>query len=766
MTKSLEQIVRFDPASRFPNQRDRIAGCPLTCFLLICAVVFWTNFSFSLLAEDSAAAQLPLWKNPAQPLDARVRDLVGRMTLEEKAAQMCNQAPAIPRLGLPAYDYWNECLHGVGRNGIATIFPQAIGMAATWDASLLRQVGDVIATEARAKHRAYAEIHNGDSTQYAGLTFWTPNINIFRDPRWGRGQETYGEDPFLTARLAVAFVRGLQGDDPKYIKALACAKHFAAHSGPEAERHRFNATPPERDLYETYLPHFEAAVREGRVGAVMGAYNRIYGEPVCANRLLLSDLLRGQWSFDGHVVSDCGAIYDMVLFHRFVGTFEEAAALAVKAGCDLCCGSEYDNLTRAVRKGLITEPEIDVALGRVLAARFRLGLFDPPDSVPYAQIPVTDCDTPEHTALALRVARESIVLLKNNGVLPLNRQKLRRIAVIGANADSVSVLLGNYSGTPSHPITILDGIRRVAGTNLQVVFETGCPLALREDETNKAAHANALPSAIATAKSADVVVYVGGLSPELEGEDMPVPYGGFSHGDRTRIELPAVQADLLKGLHATGKPVVFVNCSGSAVAMPWAAKNVPAIVQAWYPGQAGGIAVAEVLFGDVNPAGRLPVTFYRSTADLPAFTDYAMSNRTYRYFTGKPLFAFGHGLSYARFKYKSAKLDRAQVGPDDVVRVSLEVANAGARDGDEVVQVYFRHVKSAVPQPREALCGFRRVAVRRGQRARVEIEVPLKQLRYWDTTKKRYIVEPGRYEILVGAASDDIRARLPLRVVD
>jgi beta-glucosidase len=720
-----------------------------------------------VFADDSpAAGTTPLWKDANQPLDARVRDLVGQLTLEEKALQICNHAPAIPRLGLPAYDYWNECLHGVARNGVATVFPQAIGMAATWDAPLLHEVGDVIATEARAKNREYTEAHNGDSANYTGLTFWSPNINLFRDPRWGRGQETYGEDPFLTAQMAVAFIHGLQGDDPKYIKAMACAKHFAVHSGPEAGRHQFNAEPPERDLYESYLPQFEAAVREGHVGAMMGAYNRVYGQPACASSLLLSDLLRRQWGFSGHVVSDCGAIYDMVEFHKFIGSFEEASALAVKAGCDLTCGSEYQNLTNAVNEGLITEREIDVSVSRILEARFRLGLFDPPAAVPYAQIPTTENDTPEHAALALRVARESVVLLKNDGVLPLNRANLRRIAVIGANANSVSMLLGNYFGTPSHPVTILDGIRRLAGANVDVVFEPGGPLSSYEGDTNKAANAVALTKAVAAAKTADVVIYVGGLSPELEGEDLHVAYDGFHGGDRTHIELSAVQLGLLKALHATGKPVVFVNCSGSAVAMPWAAKKIPAIVQAWYPGQSGGVAVAEILFGDANPAGRLPVTFYRSTEDLPAFTNYAMASRTYRYFSGKPLFAFGHGLSYTKFKYKSAQLDRAQTSANDTIRVSVEVANTGAKDGDEVVQVYFRHLKSAAAQAREALCGFQRINVPRGQTVHAEIEVPVKQFRFWDTTKKQYTVEPGQYELLVGAAADDIRARLPLRVTN
>ncbi len=423
-----------------------------------------------LITGDDPAALIPpavdhavLWKDPGQPLEARVKDLVSRMSLAEKAAQMHNTAPAIPRIGLPAYNYWNECLHGVARSGVATVFPQAIGMAAMWDTALLHDIAETIATEARAKHNEYARTHNGDSAKYYGLTFWTPNMNIFRDPRWGRGQETYGEDPFLTARMAVAFITGLQGDDPKYVKAMACAKHFAVHSGPETSRHTYNAEPPERDFYETYLPHFEAAVREGKVGTVMGAYNSIYGEPATSSTLLLRDLLRQDWGFQGHVVSDCGAIYDIYANHKKVATAEEAAARAVKAGCDLCCGNEYSALPRAVREGLITEAEMDVSLDRVLTARFRLGLFDPPDQVAYSRIPFSENDTAAHHALAMRASRESLVLLKNDGVLPLNRAKVKRIAVIGENANSVETLLGNYNGTPSRPVTILDGIKSVAG---------------------------------------------------------------------------------------------------------------------------------------------------------------------------------------------------------------------------------------------------------------------------------------------------------------
>jgi beta-glucosidase len=721
--------------------------------------------------EDADALKIPdvagpeIWKNALQPTDARVRDLVGRMSLAEKVQQMRNAAPAIPRLGFPAYNYWNECLHGVARSGVATVFPQAIGMAATWDTSLVHQEADVIATEARAKNNDYRSKHHDDSAQYYGLTFWTPNINIFRDPRWGRGQETYGEDTFLTARLGVAFIQGLQGDDPNYIKAMACAKHFAVHSGPEPERHRFDADPPERDFYETYLPHFEAAVREGHVGAVMGAYNSVYGEPACANTLLLDDLLRKKWGFDGHVVSDCGAIYDIFGNHKFAATPEEASALAVKAGDDLCCGTDYNSLTRAVQRGLISEKEIDVALGRVLTARFRLGLFDPPGKVPYAQIPISENNSPAHEALALKVARESIVLLKNDGLLPLDRAKIKRIAVIGENATSVPMLLGNYNGTPSNPVTILDGIKSAAGANIEVVYEPGCPLALAKDGSNKPGD-KMLADAVVAARSADVVIYVGGINARLEGEEMTRANGfdGFLGGDRTKIELPSVQEELLRALRETGKPIVFVNCSGSAIAMPWEAENLPAILQAWYPGEQGGRAVADVLFGDVNPAGRLPITFYRSTADLPGFEDYSMSNRTYRYFNGTPLFAFGHGLSYTHFDYRGAKLDAKKIGVDGSVKISFTLKNSGGRGGGEVAQVYFRHVNSAVPQPKLALCGFARVHLEKNQTANITLEIPAERFRYWDTTKREYVVEPGKYELLIGAASDDIRERLPFEV--
>ncbi len=706
----------------------------------------------------------PIWRDPSQPLAAREHDLIRRMSLAEKVAQMQNDAPAIPRLGLPAYNYWNEALHGVANNGIATVFPEPIGGASTWNPSLLGEEGHVIGVEGRAKYNEYASQHDGASKWWTGLTFWTPNLNIFRDPRWGRGQETYGEDPFLTGTLAVSYIRGIQGDNPRYMLAMACAKHYAVHSGPEAERHRFDARPPKRDLYETYLPQFQMAVEQGHVGGVMGAYNALYGVPDCANSFLLTDLLRQQWGFKGYVVSDCGAIGDIWKHHHYVQTPEEAAADAVKAGCDLCCGQDYSALVRAVQQGLVTEQEIDHALTYALWTRFRLGLFDPPALCPYSKIGIDRNDTAAHRKLALQIARESMVLLKNDGILPLDRAKLKRIAVIGPNGASKTMLEGNYHGSASHPVSILDGIRQVAGPGVQVTFDIGCPITTdtsrgiaawsRQDNETTRPLPELRKEALDDAAKADLIIYVGGITPAQEGE-------GF---DRISIELPEVQQQLIQALQATGKPVIMVNCSGSAIALPWEAEHLPAILEAWYPGEEGGLAVAEVLFGEVNPSGHLPITFYRSTADLPSFTDYSMRDRTYRYYTGKPLYAFGHGLSYTTFAFKRGRLAARTMAPDGTAKVSFTVSNTGHRDGDEVAQVYFRHVDSSVPQPRLELCGFLRVHLARGESRRVTVDVPAQRLRYWDTEQKHYVVAPGKYEFLVGAASDDIRLTLPMTI--
>jgi len=750
------------------------------------ALVLLGTFS-SLCAADVPDTNQPpeVWKDASQSVDARVHDLVSRMTLEEKASQIQANPPAIPRLGIPAYSHRNECLHGVGDAGVATVFPQAIGMAATWDIPLIHREADVIATEGRAKHNDYVTKHDGNTDEHFGLNFYSPNINIFRDPRWGRGQETYGEDPFLTAQMGVAFVRGLQGDDPKYIKALACAKHFAVHSGPESKRHRFDAQPPERDLYETYLPAFEALVREGHVGSAMGAYSSLDGTPCCANEFLLTALLRQQWGFDGVVFSDGGAIGDIWAEHKFTTTPEEAAAAAVKAGCDVSSGAmgqasnksghanegikggaAFSVLPAAVAQGLVSEPDVDTAVARELTMRFRLGLFDPPALVPWSNIGIDQNDTPEHQALALKVAEESIVLLKNKNLLPLDRAKIKRIAVIGPNANTTNMLYGNYSGKSSQPVTILEGIKQVAGPGTAVTYAAGCPLALRKDGTNKLSPEK-VAAVVATAKAADVIIFVGGLDATLEKEEgspRQDVFEGFKQGDRTRIELPSPQEELLQALAATGKAVVFVDCSGSAIAMPWEEKKLPAIIQAWYPGEQGGRAVAEVLFGDVNPAGRLPVTFYRATDDLPNFEDYSMTNRTYRYFSGKPLFAFGHGLSYTKFDYSGAMVNAKSFHADDTIKLSFTLKNSGKLDGDEVAQVYFRHVRSAMSQPKLELCGFTRVHLSRGQAATVTIDVPASRFRNWNTTDKKYVVEPGDYELLIGAASDDMRLRVRTKI--
>jgi len=708
--------------------------------------------------------EAPIWRDPSKSLKARAQDLIRRMSLAEKVAQLQNGAPAIPRLSLPAYNYWNEALHGVANNGAATVFPEPAGGASSWNPELFHQQGTIIGIEGRAKHNDYVTKNNGDSKWWAGLTFWTPNVNIFRDPRWGRGQETYGEDPYLTAEIGIEFVKGMQGDDPNYMLSMACAKHYAVHSGPEADRHRFDAKISDRDLYETYLPQFERVVREGHVAGVMSAYNSVDGVPASANSLLLDELLRKKWGFEGYVVSDCDAIRDVwgAQQHHFVATAEEAAAASIKAGCNLCCGSDYNALVRAVQGGLVTEKDIDKALHYTLWTRFRMGLFDPDEKVAYSKYTLKDNDTPEHRQVALELARQSLVLLKNDGILPLERAKYKKIAVIGPNADSKSMLLGNYHGSASKPISILAGIKELAGPGMEVTNALGTPITSvtrtapysGQDNTTTRPLNEVNAEALMLAQEADLVIYVGGNTAAQEGESY----------DRTAIELPEVQEKFIQSLQAVGKPMVMVNCSGSAVALTWENKHLPAILQAWYPGGDGGRAVAEALFGDINPSGHLPVTFYQATEDLPAFTDYSMTNRTYRYYTGQPLYAFGHGLSYTTFDFTGGKLDSTKIAPNGTVKVTFTVKNTGKKDGDEVAQLYYRHINSKVPQPKLALCGFSRVSVKSGGTTDVTITVPAERLRYWDEAKKDYVVEAGDYEFLVGAASDDIRLKLPLTV--
>ena len=827
--------------------------------------------------------QLP-FRNPDLPIEKRVADLVGRLTLDEKVKQMLYNAPAIERLGVPAYNWWGEALHGVARAGKATVFPQAIGLAATWDSDLMFRVATVISDEARAKYRG--SLKKGWTEIYEGLTFWSPNINIFRDPGWGRGMETYGEDPFLTGRLGVEFVRGMQGNDPRYFKTIATPKHFAVHSGPEPLRHVYDARVDDRDLYETYLPAFRATIVDGHAQSVMCAYNRFRGDPCCGSSALIQKILRDQWGFDGYVVSDCWAIMDFYTFHKTSLDAPSAAAAALIAGTDLNCGVTYDSLAVAVRKGLVAEREVDKAVARLFRIRFKLGMFDPPERVPFASIPESANDSQEHRQIALETTRKSIVLLKNEGgVLPL-RDDLRTVAVIGPNADDVETLLGNYNGTPAEPVTPLEGIRRRLGEKTKVIYERGCDVAqgmlteevvpgsalytqttsgrvsgLQADYFNNydfkgapfrsridrtidcqwwenapiagmradsfsvrwrgilvapatgkyllggnalgiyrmfvddslfvefterhvarpewkeielkageertitieyqdrrpdatvqfmwsAPESGRKAAALDAAKGADAVIMIMGLSPRLEGEEMTVEIPGFKGGDRTSLDLPAPQEELIREVVALGKPVVLVLLNGSAVAVNWAAANVPAIVEAWYPGQSAGTAIAEVLFGDYSPGGRLPVTFYKSVDQLPPFDDYRMKGRTYKYFDGSPLFPFGFGLSYTNFSYSDLKVP-ASIQSGSSATVSVTVANTGKRDGEEVVQLYVKDLQASSPVPIRALAGFRRVLLKSGEKKTVTFTIEPRMLSLINAGSRR-VVEPGEFEITVG----------------
>ncbi|MCJ7551551.1 MAG: glycoside hydrolase family 3 C-terminal domain-containing protein, partial [Anaerolineae bacterium] len=585
---------------------------------------------------------------------------------------------------------------------------------------------------------------DGSVGWYYGLTFWTPNINIFRDPRWGRGQETYGEDPYLTSRMGVAFVGGLQGDDPNYFKVIATAKHYAVHSGPEAERHEFDAVVSERDLRESYLPAFEATVKEANVYSVMGAYNRVYGQPACASTLLLEDILREEWGFEGYVVSDCGAIHDIHANHKVVDSPEAAAALAVGNGCDLNCGAVYKSLLIALERGLIEDATVDKAVKRLFTARFRLGMFDPPERVPWAQIPIEVNDSAEHRALALKMAQESIVLLKNaGGFLPLDKT-LKKIAVVGPNADDPVVLLGNYNGFPSSSVTPLAGIQARVGASTEVIYAQGC--GIRSQDTS------GFDEAVAAAQGADVVIAVMGLSQLVEGEEGQqegVAGGEHSTGDRTEISLPGVQEELLRTLAATGTPLVVVLLNGSAVAVNWAEEAAAAIVELWYPGEEGGTALAGVLFGDTNPAGRLPVTFYTSVDQLPPFRDYDMEGHTYRFFRDKPLYPFGFGLSYTTFAYTDLAVSAASVAPGESLEVAVRVTNTGDVAGDEVVQCYVADQAASVPVPVRQLVGFDRIHLAPGETQQVTFTVAPKQMSLFLDDGRR-VVEPGAFELFVG----------------
>ena len=840
-------------------------------------------------ASDLASAP---FRNPSLPIEQRVNDLVSRMTIEEKVSQMVHDAAAIPRLEIPAYNWWSEGLHGAAREGYATVFPQAIGLAATFDPALLHQEASVMSTEFRAKYEARLR-EKGYSDWYHGLTVWSPNINIFRDPRWGRGQETYGEDPFLTAQMGVAYVTGLQGNDPKYLKALSTPKHFAVHSGPEPTRHTVDVQVSNHDLEDTYLPAFRATVTAG-AGSVMCAYNSVDGKPACAQPVLLQEHLRDDWKFNGYVVSDCGAASDVSENHHYTQTMEQGMAAAVKAGMDVICAwppghitVEGSALLRAVKQGLLSEEDIDRAVRRLFTARMKLGMFDPAESVPYANTPISEIDSEPHRQLSLKAARESLVLLKNSdNFLPLGN-KYKTIAVIGPNADSIDPLLGNYNGTPSHPVTVLAGIqKRFSGSKIlyaqgssligpplsviparflrstanhpglaaeyfkgtqfqgptvfsrtdpQVNFDwrEGASPQLRENfsarwtgtlvppttgeyeigfngisefrvwldnqliaqsgrsDTSRtrsktlqlaAGHGYSLriecsqegPSGSArllwrepgqkadypeSVKNADVIVAVLGLSGELEGEEMPVAIEGFSGGDRTSLDLPRAQEELLEKLVATGKPVVVVLMNGSALAVNWAEQHANAILEAWYPGEEGGTAVAEALAGEYSPAGRLPLTFYKSVDQLPAFDDYNMKGRTYRYFAGEPLYPFGFGLSYAQFEYSNLKFEKSSLEASNDLALTVEVKNTGKIASDEVVEVYLTH-QGVAGAPIRSLAGFRRIHLEAGESQPVQVAIPNRNLSVVDTDGARRIVA-GDLEVWVGDGQPLARAGLP-----
>ncbi|MBC7887290.1 MAG: glycoside hydrolase family 3 C-terminal domain-containing protein [Ferruginibacter sp.] len=852
--------------------------CSATIAFLLCnCLLYLTHFN----GYTQITPAFP-YKDPSLPVDARVTDLVSRMTIDEKVTQLFNESPAIERLGIPGYNWWNECLHGVARAGKATVFPQAIGMAATFDENLLFRIGEAIAVEARAKHNFF--VANNVRSIYTGLTFWSPNINIFRDPRWGRGQETYGEDPYLTGRMGVNFIKGLQGDDPKYFKTIATAKHYAVHSGPEFTRHTDNIFVNDNDLYNTYLPAFKAVVQEANVQSVMCAYNRFRDKPCCGSDLLLSNILRNEFGFKGYVVSDCGAITDFYKpeNHDMVKTPARAWGWSIAAGTDINCEESkaflQDSLQYALKTGIISEKDINVSLSRLLKARFQLGMFDPKEMVPFSNIPIIAVGSAENLALTLEAAEKSLVLLKNNGILPLRAGQ--KIALIGPNADNFSTLIGNYNGDPINPVTPLQALRGKAGkklfysaggalipgvyTNHAIVearhlfhLENGklkkgltakyyanpasmtTPQMQRIDETiNFTWHVSPLsgkvddefgvrwsgiiiPTATGTyqfegtvkpsidgklvtaagitmekgkqyqleaglevksfwwgnnidpkavlswvdmsfnyqqealkaAGASDVVIFCGGISPNLEGEEMPLTTAGFSHGDRTSIDLPSVQEDLLKEIYKTGKPVVYINFSGSAIALNWQNANAAAIVQAFYPGEASGTAIARLLFGEMNPSGRLPVTFYKSVDDLPAFENYDMQGRTYRYFKGDALYKFGFGLSYTSYAYSNLKLP-ATITAGKVITITADITNTGKMGGEEVAQLYLKNINQPYGAPSISLGGVKRVYLQPGEKKQVVFTLDPYQVSELNAMMDRTLVA-GDWEISLGGRQPD-----------
>jgi beta-glucosidase len=702
------------------------------------------------------------FQNPALSISERVNDLVSRLTLEEKVNQMLNSTPAISRFGIPPYDWWNECLHGVARTKYhTTSYPQAIGMAATFDVKAMKQMGDYTSDEGRAIHNE--SLRKKDYSRYTGLTYWTPNINIFRDPRWGRGQETYGEDPFLTASIGTAFVEGLQGNDPKYLKAAACAKHFAIHSGPESSRHTFDVNINDHDLWDTYLPAFKQLVVNAKVAGVMCAYNAYQGQPCCGNDKLMVNILRNDWNFKGYVTSDCGAIDDFYKTHKMFPDAESSATAAVLHGTDVECGNHtYKTLIQAVKDGKLTEKDIDASLKRLFTIRFRLGMFDPVSMVKYAQIPITNLESQPHKDLALKMAKESIVLLRNkpvgvqkNNLLPLSKN-IKHIAVLGPNADNANTQLGNYNGHPSVVTTVLQGIKDKL-KDADIFYSKATEYVSTEPQD--------FSKLIDSIKDADVIIYVGGISPRLEGEEMRVQTPGFSGGDRTSIDLPAVQTEFLKALKATGKPIVFVMMTGSALAIPWEEENIPAIINAWYGGEAAGTAVADVLFGDYSPSGRLPITFYKSDSDLPPFDDYSMANRTYRYFEGDPLYPFGFGLSYTKFDYSHLKLSKTKIKKNEPVTAEVTVTNNGKMKSDEVVQLYLTH-QSGPDVPLYSLKGFKRISLLPGASEKVQFIITPDMMKTVNE-EGQSVLNSGQVKINIGGSlpsqkSEELGAAKPV----
>lgn len=700
-------------------------------------------------------SSVPAYKNETLCFEERVEDLVSRMSVEEKASQLIYNAPAIPRLDISSYNWWNEALHGVARAGTATVFPQAIGLAATFDENLVFQVADIISTEARAKFNEFQR--KGDYGIYKGLTFWSPNVNIFRDPRWGRGHETYGEDPYLSGRLGVSFIRGLQGNNGKYLKTAACAKHFAVHSGPESGRHEFNAVVSKKDLYETYLYAFKECVKSGLVEAVMGAYNRVNGEPCCGSIALLDKILRSEWGFKGHVVSDCGAICDFHKHHMITKTIPESVALALNNGCDLNCGTMYVHLLISLKEGLITEEAINRSVYRLMMTRMKLGMFDKPSKVEYTDIRFEVNDCREHRKAALEASRRTLVLLKNrNNLLPLDKNKLKSVAVIGPNADSIDALRGNYHGTSSRYVTVLQGITEYLGDNCRVFFSQGCHLYKSKVE-NTAEERDRFSEAISVAEQSDAVIMCLGLDASIEGEDGDAS-NEYAAGDRMDLNLPGLQQELLETVCKTGKPVILILLAGSSLTIKWAAENIPAIVQAWYPGEEGGRAIAELLFGEFSPSGKLPVTFYESTEELPDFSDYSMKNRTYRYMKTSALYPFGYGLTYTKFEYSDIRLNTTRIKAGETLQCRVTVANAGNFPSWEVVQLYIKDIEASVPIPIWQLRGISNIFLAPGEKKEVCFHITPRMMALIDNNG-RCLLEPGSFNIYIGGMQPDKRSR-------